>query len=640
MKIKLKLLIIFLIIVIIGVTLIYNNRYFKYKITNDYQEKRLSISDFKLKDFKLEENGFLVSTSSDPWLELKNLNIKIDSVLINAKYLNNYNLLQVFYTYKDNPNFSEKKSIFRITDKKRSSYDIKFIHFKEIKDLRLDLVNKKDEKIKLESIVLNSTPKFEIPYRYLLLTIFLIGTIYFMSCNIYLLDKVNLVAPFMIFISVLILLMVTISTFNSHPDELDNSTPAIFYRSHWLPPKIGDPSSYFAYSAYGVSGLNDLNPYYFFVGKFSKLIRNNLMNAKLTLRTFNFLLFIILLILCLRVKNDNRIIFLPLLITPQVWYLFNYVNTDAYSLFLSFAMIYQITFPNSSLNKYLKCDDGCSKYVGAVISGLIIGLLFLAKKNYYVFILFLIFWFAWTIWFSEKQSRLKLFKKYLIILSIAVVVVAPIYLYDIFNNCIHIEQKYDKTQINLFDLYVNGFNKSQKIMAIQEKLAGEKFKPSTHLKNSAPTLYWKDKGMKYHEIFTKGKWGERSFCSFVGDFGYLNIKTPPPYYTIVFIVMMLFILYITGTILIKGDSKSKLFTLFVFGFVLLMIFIASFYSWTVDFQPQGRYLFPILGIISLWIYENRNILDKIVLNGFMGILFCLSVYSYVFGALYQIPKGL
>jgi hypothetical protein len=61
-------------------------------------------------------------------------------------------------------------------------------------------------------------------------------------------------------------------------------------------------------------------------------------------------------------------------------------------------------------------------------------------------------------------------------------------------------------------------------------------------------------------------------------------------------------------------------------------------SWTIDFQAQGRYLFPVLPMIGIILARNRAAVDNRVFILITLHLFLLSIYSFVFIALPAVPR--
>ena len=71
----------------------------------------------------------------------------------------------------------------------------------------------------------------------------------------------------------------------------------------------------------------------------------------------------------------------------------------------------------------------------------------------------------------------------------------------------------------------------------------------------------------------------------------------------------------------------------------MALMAAAFYvAWTIDFQAQGRYLLPIVGMVSILVYHLRDRLANPPCMFIATALFLLSVYSYIFVALAGIAK--
>ena len=75
------------------------------------------------------------------------------------------------------------------------------------------------------------------------------------------------------------------------------------------------------------------------------------------------------------------------------------------------------------------------------------------------------------------------------------------------------------------------------------------------------------------------------------------------------------------------------------SFALLMIGISAYYSWTSDFQSQGRYLFPILPMVAVGLESSRTSLKPRIILALIAVCFTLSAYSFIFTALWEISKG-
>ena len=101
----------------------------------------------------------------------------------------------------------------------------------------------------------------------------------------------------------------------------------------------------------------------------------------------------------------------------------------------------------------------------------------------------------------------------------------------------------------------------------------------------------------------------------------------------------LLFVYIVWTVSRSKDGNAGLILLLMLIFSGLTIAASVYHSWTNDFQAQGRYLFPILGMLGICLESVRRYLNPGIVLGIVASCFALAVYSFVFTALWQIPKG-
>lgn len=411
--------------------------------------------------------------------------------------------------------------------------------------------------------------------------------------------------------------MAVISKYNAHPDECFHVSTAKYYINHWLPPEVGNPETLDSYSNYGYSYLNHFDIVYLIAAKFSNIIKFPPNKRFLALRIFNVTLFIILLVLSLICK-ENRQFFSILLITPQVWYIFSYFNGDAFPLFLSILLGYQLVTNESAFNKYTNSNSWFDFIRGGIPFAILLGLLLISKKNYYIFVLFILFFLLWNIFMTEKNSRKKLLLKYAIVLAIALSIFVIRY---------------------SFDIAINGFNKKEKITTLAEMYAEAKYKPSEYLTSkSFYGVQMKDKGVPYLEIFSKYNWHKITFNSFFGVYGWIKIYAIPMYYKLIQAIIVLFLLFFIGCNIYKFDRKNRRFTFLSLFFIFGTIFVSTYHSWINDFQAQGRYLFPLIGLIAIIVNKNKDYFNPAVMASFVGTLFFMSVYSFVWVGLDKIAK--
>jgi hypothetical protein len=407
----------------------------------------------------------------------------------------------------------------------------------------------------------------------------------------------------------LIVVMAFTSEFNKHPDEREHCSAAKYYLIHWLPPPVGAPETADSYSNYGGSYLNEPDIVYLLAGKFARLLSPLIAKKYLAMRLFNVFLFLLLVFYCAW-HTESRLIFFVLLITPQVWYIFSYFNNDAISLFISMIVICELVTDNSFFHRSLVATKPSQFILRGISMGLLFGLLFLCKRNYYISIIFIFFIILWQLWQKRGSPQKQIPLRYLFVIGVGLSMFLLRYGYDV---------------------AVNGWDKADKMRAYAEKVAEQPFKPSLRL---SPDSYFglglRAKGLKYSELFSEWEWHKKSFRSFFGAYDYMKIFSSIRHYRTVFCIMSLFLIYIIASILVKGERSDKIILVIVLGFISATIFISTYHSWVNDFQAQGRYLFPILGMLGTLLYQNQRVLNKCLVAIFVMVLCGLSAYSFIF----------
>jgi hypothetical protein len=327
---------------------------------------------------------------------------------------------------------------------------------------------------------------------------------------------------------------------------------------------------------------------------------------------------------------SRRIRHVPLLVwglvlTPQAWYMFSYFNGDGFAFFIAMLIAGQFIDPDSITRRYLGSATLWDKWGGGVLCGVLIGSLLLSKMNYYLYIVFILFLIGWdfvsdggrTPW----QDKLCQFKKWALVACVALCVYFPPVLYD------H---------------YVNDFNKDEKISKFVEQHAAYPYKPSTIKEapdDSYPGLYLKTKGTLWYEIFLENSyWRNLSFYSFLGLYGYMNLYADSQYYEILSLFLLGMILFIFFYAARTLDFKEGAVFLMTCLFLILAIGQSTYVSWAGDFQPQGRYLFPMIPIAMVGLSRLPMGFQKQIIPCCNLILFVFSLTSFAFYALLFIPK--
>jgi hypothetical protein len=102
--------------------------------------------------------------------------------------------------------------------------------------------------------------------------------------------------------------------------------------------------------------------------------------------------------------------------------------------------------------------------------------------------------------------------------------------------------------------------------------------------------------------------------------------------------LALFLVVICCTALRGGLKGNSLLAAMIFCGTTLMA-MAFYHAWTVDFQAQGRYFLPIVGMVSIFFYHNKKNLSNVVCGFPAAILYLAALYSFVFVGLAGIGKA-
>ncbi len=425
--------------------------------------------------------------------------------------------------------------------------------------------------------------------------------------------------PVLLFgIWLLIIVMAAISKKNSHPDEYVHMAATGYYQDHWLPPVIEDPSIRNTYSVYGMSRLNNGEVYYLFSGKFEKLAKAFKLPEYFAMRLFNVFLFGLILLYTIR-NRYARMAALPFLVTPQLWYIFSYCTSDAFALFFAFLAACELLDPQSLLHRCLKGEGRLARLAGPIVLGVGLGIVFLLKKNYYPFIAFFYLCLAVKIFFTNQFYWEK--KEAVLRLILITVIACGVY----------------GLRIGA-DYWVNGLDRAEKMDNIAKELAEPLYNPNTELAQKHVTLYRKARGVSLETIIFIDRWFERTFQTAFGVYGYFTVSGSTGYYDLVRWSGVALLTFVFGSILLRGGLVGSGLALSAFGLGVALIGVSVYHSWTLDFQSQGRYLFPILPMLSVAYGINHEVINRRFLILFLMPMVILGLYSFIFDGLMRIPK--
>ncbi len=426
------------------------------------------------------------------------------------------------------------------------------------------------------------------------------------------------------------------SAFNAHPDEIEHARAADYYRTNWLPPQFGDPAAVSSYSKYGISYLHERDFVYLLAGKWSNVVAPLVGDINLAYRLFNLTLLAMIALAFVR-EPDARPLIAPMALSAQIWYVFSYFNGDAFAYAVALFAAFQVTARGSAFNAALDASTRILWLKGVIALGIGFGLLLLTKRNYYVFIAFLL---AYVV-LKEVGLRASLAIAFGTLLGVGwyyrVPAVAPAWLYAftalaagafvVLDIWPRLSDAAFRRRMGTFiaagaiglalflprvafDKLVveNPANQLSDAVTTAEVFAKNGYKPSQIAANNAVwVLHIRERNISYFTLlFAAPHWLWRSFQSSVGVYGYMTIVGPGEYYILTALVYMAFLASLGLGAMRSGDAVARQ-TLVIAGvYAMLAVLVSSLHSWTFDYQPQGRYLFPAFVMFGIVIANIRG----------------------------------
>lgn len=424
--------------------------------------------------------------------------------------------------------------------------------------------------------------------------------------------------------------------FYLNPDEIHTLTVVEHYFSHFMPPDMRDPAIINSYAIYGTTRHSEWNLFYFLTAKTGQAFTDEIIRVRL----FTVITFCIMAGMALKNIRKNSALLFAVLLTPQVWYLFSYCTSDSYDYFMSFLCLYELIRKDSMLNQVIG-KPFCKKHIWYVF---LLGLLFVqilwGKPSFYpvlifVFLILLIrLFYPWTDgWESasgpagdggntgieekRKVQRTLLFR-YLTILGATLVIFALRYM------------------ITDFPYY--GFAKYDVYMEMLEKTADYGYKFSTPPMERAYSMSFMEKGVTLGEFLTGFDFNKNLFRTFAGFFGSYAFGAADWYYMVMGMLYLALLGYFVYRVW-RAKSAKAWWELAVAVFTMGVHYALIVYNgWVIDFQPQGRYLVPILIYGAFLAYRaDREGKDK-VFRVFLCLTCLLSLYCfYTYGVYNLVP---
>jgi hypothetical protein len=188
------------------------------------------------------------------------------------------------------------------------------------------------------------------------------------------------------------------------------------------------------------------------------------------------------------------------------------------------------------------------------------------------------------------------------------------------------------------DYYVNGADRGDKLAATKEAIADYRYKPSTPADKRMSSISLKEQGLYFKTMIVKSPWFEKTFKSAFGVYGYVSIVGSNTYYEIVKAVVVTLLMFFLLSVVLRGSTTDRLLVLTTLLFSATLACACLYTSWTVDFQPQGRYFLAIIPVLSILYGNSYRLINRTVMAAGILAVYFLSLYSFICYGLAQIPK--
>lgn len=396
-----------------------------------------------------------------------------------------------------------------------------------------------------------------------------------------------------------------------HPDEMQTKAAIDYYRTHWIQPDVRSELVAGTVSGYGMTRLSEINLYYLFAGKLA-----NFCGFEMSFRCLGMLMILLLTCFVLRNIKKERKLAMLFFTTPQLWYLFSYATSDAYDYLFTVLAAYEVLCTESLLNRFLKCPFSKKQIPGYLGIGFVFANLLMAKKTFYLVLATCFVLLLYRLIFVQREERRHLFMKYAGILAISLGIVLIRYLPD---------------------LGYYGLEKSAAVAQVIEETALPEYKPSTPAIEQAKSTLLYEKGVTLREFFTDWHFNRELFKNYFGYYGIYSLEAKEWYY----LAMGMLYLLLFGTVGILNHKRMKkdqaegksivrvrLTYWSMWAMIFLMYLLTIYNAYFVDFQPQGRYLFPALPALACQMGLYQEVEEHKAVRTLLVMIAVLSLYSF------------
>jgi len=394
------------------------------------------------------------------------------------------------------------------------------------------------------------------------------------------------------------------SAFNAHPDEIWHITSVSYFLFEPYPAIRNTLQSIHTFSSYRSSYLSTEELYYPVAAIWTSLI-STLTDLPLDqvqiIRLFSVSCFVLL--ICLLSRQKNHGLLLPFLITPQLWYVFAYANNDWFGVAVSTLLLLSLNISRLTFHRFV-ISGSFVRFLQLVPIFILLGLLCFSKPNYWVCSIFcfyepLVRIFRKT---STFTSRIRASAFCLMILTVA-------------SSCIALKSSFSHaTETHLFEAPEAPLG-----------LARDQTPEVVTRLSQTTNLYMRH--VSLWKLLTERQWIWLSCRSFFGDFGWMNYHLTTSYYCIV--ILLFGGLLFTVVRVSRGEQNFRLTSWFTVLVIGANIVLAIAFSWFIDLQPQGRYLFPSLLAIGWMLSQLRNWQSSRIVFGLVVIMTILGLYAFI-----------
>lgn len=266
----------------------------------------------------------------------------------------------------------------------------------------------------------------------------------------------------------------------------------------------------------------------------------------------------------------NKLFVLTIGLLPQFAFISGYVNNDAFGIFTVAFIIYGMI-----LGYERKWD-----YISCIVLGVACGLCTLSYYNCCAAIGAAFVFYTLVVFFDKKiEKKPGFYFRHIIFIFVVAFLVAG---WAFIRNAAIYEG--DFTGLAAQNYYADIY-------------ARDSFKPSTYM---TPLRM----GWGILEMIFEAGWLDLTSKSFIASFGYMEIFLFDGFYFTMFSVAGAGILLNIIFGIIDRKKSSFFGRVFTVGMVVLCVFVVAlsiYYSYTSGFQPQGRYIMPMLVAFNILI---------------------------------------